>query len=93
MPKLALGLSIMLGMNGLAHADVVTSIKPLGFIASAIAEGVTPVTVVLPDGASEHDYALRPSDVRRIKNADLLVWVGPEMESFVTRSASQLPGK
>ncbi|WP_277756115.1 zinc ABC transporter substrate-binding protein ZnuA [Rosenbergiella epipactidis] len=91
LPKLALGLSIMLGMNGLAHADVVTSIKPLGFIASAIAEGVTPVTVVLPDGASEHDYALRPSDVRRIKNADLLVWVGPEMESFVTRSASQLP--
>ena len=90
-PKLALGLSIMLGMNGLAQADVVTSIKPLGFIAAAIAEDVTPVTVVLPDGASEHDYALRPSDVRRIKNADLLVWVGPEMESFITRSASQLP--
>lgn len=90
-PKIALGLSILLGMNGLAQADVVTSIKPLGFIAAAIANGVTPVTVVLPDGASEHDYALRPSDVRRIKNADLLVWVGPEMESFVTRSASQLP--
>jgi len=90
-PKLALGLSIMLGMNGLAQADVVTSIKPLGFIAAAIAKDVTPVTVVLPDGASEHDYALRPSDVRRIKNADLLVWVGPEMESFITRSASQLP--
>lgn len=91
LPKLALGLSILLGMSGLAQADVVTSIKPLGFIAAAIANGVTPVTVVLPDGASEHDYALRPSDVRRIKNADLLVWVGPEMESFVTRSASQLP--
>ena len=90
-PKLALGLSIMLGMNGLAQADVVTSIKPLGFIAAAIAKDVTPVTVVLPDGASEHDYALRPSDVRRIKSADLLVWVGPEMESFITRSASQLP--
>jgi len=90
LPKLALGLSIMLGMNGFAQADVVTSIKPLGFIAAAIADGVTPVTVVLPDGASEHDYALRPSDVRRIKNADLLVWVGPEMESFITRSASQL---
>ncbi|WP_275973445.1 zinc ABC transporter substrate-binding protein ZnuA [Rosenbergiella nectarea] len=90
LPKLALGLSIMLGMNGFAQADVVTSIKPLGFIAAAIADGVTPVTVVLPDGASEHDYALRPSDVRRIKNVDLLVWVGPEMESFITRSASQL---
>ena len=89
--KLMLGLSMMWGVSGLSHADVVTSIKPLGFIAAAIAQGVTPVSVVLPDGASEHDYALRPSDVRRIKSADLLVWVGPEMESFITRSASQLP--
>jgi len=89
--KLVLACSLVLGINNVSHADVVTSIKPLGFIAAAIAQGVTPVTVVLPDGASEHDYALRPSDVRRIKSADLLVWVGPEMEAFITRSASQLP--
>jgi zinc transport system substrate-binding protein len=74
-----------------AHSAVVTSIKPLGFIAAAIADGITPVEVLLPDGASEHDYALRPSDVKRIKNADLVVWVGPEMEAFLTKSAAQLP--
>ncbi|MDZ7278174.1 zinc ABC transporter substrate-binding protein ZnuA [Pantoea eucrina] len=74
-----------------ARADVVASIKPLGFIAAAIADGVTPVDVLLPDGASEHDYALRPSDVKRIKNADLVVWVGPEMEAFLTRPAAALP--
>ncbi len=74
-----------------AHSAVVASIKPLGFIAAAIAEGITPVEVLLPDGASEHDYALRPSDVKRIKNADLVVWVGPEMEAFLTKSAATLP--
>ncbi|WP_312242472.1 zinc ABC transporter substrate-binding protein ZnuA [Pantoea sp.] len=74
-----------------AHADVVASIKPIGFIAAAIADGVTPVDVLLPDGASEHDYALRPSDVKRIKNADLVVWVGPGMEAFLTKSAAALP--
>ncbi|ORM69584.1 zinc ABC transporter substrate-binding protein ZnuA [Pantoea rwandensis] len=74
-----------------AHSAVVTSIKPIGFIAAAIADGVTPVEVLLPDGASEHDYALRPSDVKRIKNADLVVWVGPEMEAFLTKSAAELP--
>jgi len=74
-----------------ARADVVASIKPVGFIAAAIADGVTPVDVLLPDGASEHDYALRPSDVKRIKNADLVVWVGPEMEAFLTRPAAALP--
>ena len=74
-----------------AHAAVVVSIKPIGFIAAAIADGITPVEVLLPDGASEHDYALRPSDVKRIRNADLLVWTGPDMEAFVTKSAAELP--
>ncbi|MDJ0038884.1 zinc ABC transporter substrate-binding protein ZnuA [Pantoea allii] len=76
-----------------AHATIVASIKPVGFIASAIADGVTPVDVLLPDGASEHDYALRPSDVKRLQNAELVVWVGPEMEAFMTKSAAALPEK
>lgn len=73
-----------------AHAAVVASIKPLGFIAAAIADGVTPTEVLLPDGASEHDYALRPSDVKRLQSADLVVWVGPEMEAFMQKSVKQL---
>ncbi|MGP4130574.1 zinc ABC transporter substrate-binding protein [Pantoea tagorei] len=54
-----------------AQANVVASVKPLGFIAAAIADGVTPVDVLLPDGASEHDYSLRPSDVKRLKKRRL----------------------
>ncbi len=76
-----------------ASAAVVASIKPLGFIAAAIADGVTPVEVLLPDGASEHDYALRPSDVKRLQGADLVVWIGPEMEAFLSKSAAGLPAK
>jgi zinc transport system substrate-binding protein len=71
----------------------VASLKPVGFIAAAIADGVTPVDVLLPDGASEHDYSLRPSDAKRLKNADLVVWVGPEMEAFMAKSAAELPAQ
>ncbi|WP_034949274.1 zinc ABC transporter substrate-binding protein ZnuA [Erwinia oleae] len=74
-----------------AHAAVVASVKPLGFIAAAIADGVTPVEVLLPDGTSEHDYSLRPSDVKRLQGADLIVWVGPEMEAFMPKAVAQLP--
>ena len=74
-----------------ANAAVVASIKPLGFIASAIADGVTNTEVLLPDGASEHDYALKPSDVKRLQGADLVVWVGPDMEAFMQKSVRQLP--
>ncbi|MGC0835236.1 zinc ABC transporter substrate-binding protein ZnuA [Pantoea agglomerans] len=76
-----------------AQANVVASLKPVGFIATAIADGVTPVDVLLPDGASEHDYSLRPSDAKRLKNADLVVWVGPEMEAFMAKSAAELPAQ
>ncbi|WP_422880992.1 zinc ABC transporter substrate-binding protein ZnuA [Pantoea agglomerans] len=76
-----------------AQANVVASLKPVGFIAAAIADGVTPVDVLLPDGASEHDYSLRPSDAKRLKNADLVVWVGPEMEAFMAKSAAELPAQ
>lgn len=75
-----------------ADAAVVASLKPLGFIASAIADGVTDTQVLLPDGASEHDYSLRPSDVKRLQGADLVVWVGPEMEAFMEKSVRNIPG-
>ncbi|EXU76139.1 zinc ABC transporter substrate-binding protein ZnuA [Erwinia mallotivora] len=76
-----------------AQAAVVASVKPLGFIAAAIADGVTPVEVLLPDGASEHDYSLRPSDLKRLRGADLVVWVGPEMEAFMPKAVAQLPAQ
>lgn len=87
------GLGIAASLALPAQADVVASVKPVGFIAAAIADGVTPVQVLLPDGASEHDYALRPSDIKRLQSADLVVWVGPEMEAFMARTAAALPAQ
>ncbi|POP45041.1 zinc ABC transporter substrate-binding protein [Superficieibacter electus] len=86
-------LSVALWGSAAQHADaaVVASLKPLGFIASAIADGVTDTQVLLPDGASEHDYSLRPSDVKRLQNADLVVWIGPDMEAFMTKSVQGTP--
>lgn len=70
-----------------AHADVrvLTSIKPLQQIAAAVQDGVGSPDVLLPPGASPHNYALRPSDVRKVADADLLYWVGPDMEGFLPR--------
>ena len=87
------GLSIAASLALPAHAAVLASVKPVGFIAAAIADGVTPVEMLLPDGASVHDYALRPSDIKRLRDADLVVWVGPEMEAFMTKSVASLPAQ
>jgi len=87
------GLSVAATFALPAQAAVVASVKPVGFIAASIADGVTPVEVLLPDGASEHDYALRPSDVKRLQDADLVVWVGPEMEAFMAKMAARIPAE
>jgi len=72
---------------GSAHAEVkvLTSIKPLQLIAAAVQDGVAIPEVLLPPGASPHNYALRPSDVRKVQSVDLLYWIGPDMEGFLPR--------
>ncbi|MBS4640455.1 zinc ABC transporter substrate-binding protein ZnuA [Aeromonas media] len=71
--------------------EVLTTIKPLGFIAAAITDGVSEPRVLLPTGASPHDFSLRPSDIRSINDADLVVWVGPELEGFMTKPLAKHP--
>lgn len=90
---LCAALSTALWGASVAHssAAIVTSLKPIGFIAAAIGDGVTDTQVLLPDGASEHDYSLRPSDVKRLQNAELVVWIGPEMEAFMDKSTRAFP--
>ena len=72
---------------GSVHAEVkvLTSIKPLQLIATAVQDGVAIPEVLLPPGASPHNYALRPSDVRKVQSVDLLYWIGPDMEGFLPR--------
>jgi zinc transport system substrate-binding protein len=72
---------------GSAHAEVkvLTSIKPLQLIAAAVQDGVAIPEVLLPPGASPHNFALRPSDVRKVQSVDLLYWIGPDMEGFLPR--------
>ncbi|CAI8957502.1 zinc transport system substrate-binding protein [Pseudomonas sp. IT-P100] len=72
---------------GSAQADVkvLTSIKPLQLIAAAVQDGVAIPEVLLPPGASPHNYALRPSDVRKVQSVDLVYWIGPSMEGFLPR--------
>ena len=72
---------------GSAHAEVrvLTSIKPLQLIAAAVQDGVATPEVLMPPGASPHNYALRPSDVRKVQSVDLVYWIGPDMEGFLPR--------
>jgi zinc transport system substrate-binding protein len=68
------------------HASsVLTSIKPIQLITTELTQGVSEPDVLLASNASPHDYALKPSDVKRIRNANLVVWFGPDLEPFLSK--------
>ncbi|CAH1577996.1 zinc ABC transporter substrate-binding protein ZnuA [Vibrio jasicida] len=69
-----------------AHAvTVLTSIKPIQMITTELTEGVTTPDVLLQNNASPHDYALRPSDVKKAAAADLVIWYGHDLEPFLEK--------
>ncbi|MBF0751660.1 MULTISPECIES: zinc ABC transporter substrate-binding protein ZnuA [unclassified Pasteurella] len=80
----------LLSFPMMANADVLASVKPLGFIASAIANGVIDTQVLVPTGASPHDYSLKLSDIQKVKSADLVLWVGEDIDSFLERPVNQV---
>lgn len=85
MSRLFCLITLLFVANAQAEVRLLTSIKPLQLIAAAVQDGVGSPDVLLPPGASPHHYALRPSDVRRVRDADLLYWIGPDMEGFLPR--------
>ncbi len=83
---LIIGLLIMaLALPVAAKVNVVTSIKPLELLVRAVATDNVAVTSLVGPGGSPHNYTLRPSQRRALEQADAIFWVGPGMESFLTR--------
>ena len=66
-----------------ANANIISSVKPIAFITQAVSDGVTNTDILLPDGASPHTYSLKPSDLAKIKTAELIIWVGKDLETFM----------
>ena len=55
---------------------VMTDIAPIQSLVARVMQGVGSPDVLLPPGASPHDFAMRPSDADRLAQADLIIWVG-----------------
>ncbi|MEH6358104.1 MAG: zinc ABC transporter substrate-binding protein [Pseudomonadales bacterium] len=88
-------LFLLLPMSLMAEAEVteantsdikvLASIKPLQLIAQAITQSVSDTDVLLPAGTTPHDYALKPSDLGRVYDADLVLWLGAPYETYLAK--------
>ena len=83
--KLSITLLFLLFIaNSSANADikVVTSIKPIHSLASYLMDGVGKPDLIVDGYASPHGFAMKPSHAKMLQNADLIFWVGEDLESF-----------
>ncbi|MFZ5467286.1 MAG: zinc ABC transporter substrate-binding protein [Pseudomonadota bacterium] len=81
LPLLALVFSTQLA----AAPVVATSIKPVDDLVRAVMEGVGEPVRLIPPGSSPHTYALKPSERLAAEKADVLFWIGPDVETALTK--------
>jgi len=78
-----------------ANADikVVASIKPIHSLASYLMNGVTKPDLIVDGYASPHGFAMKPSHAKMLQNADLIFWVGEDLESFLEKPLGSIAKK
>jgi zinc transport system substrate-binding protein len=64
---------------------VAVTIKPLHSLVAGVMHGVAEPALIMAGNVSPHHYSLRPSERRTLANADLIFWIGPELETFMPR--------
>ena len=65
---------------------VVVSIKPIHSIVQSLMEGVASPELLLKSNNSAHTFHLKPSQIKMIENADLVVSIGDEFEIGLRRA-------
>ena len=76
-----------------ADIKVVTSIKPIHSLATYVMDGVGKPDVIVDGYNSPHNFSLKPSHAKMIENADLIIWVGENLEAFLEKPLNTIAKK
>ena len=87
-----LATTILSAGGSLAQAEVkvVTSIKPIHSLVSAVMEGVGEPSLLVKGAGSPHTYSLKPSQAKQLQEADLVFWMGHDLEAFLENSIESI---
>ena len=77
----------LLAINSMAKAEVkvVTSIKPIHSLVSYVMDGVGKPDIIVDGYNSPHNFSLKPSHAKMIEKANLIIWVGEDLETFLEK--------
>jgi len=85
--------SLAIALPALAEVPkVVTDIHPVHSLVAQVMGDLGTPELLLERGASEHDFQLRPSQAAGLAEADLVVWIGPELTPWLDRAMEGIGG-
>lgn len=66
-----------------APPRVMTDIAPVQSLTDMVLGDLGTAGVLLPPGASPHQFAMRPGDAAALASADVVIWVGPGLSHWL----------
>ncbi|PWQ94511.1 zinc ABC transporter substrate-binding protein [Leucothrix arctica] len=69
---------------------IVSTIRPIQAIVVAITGDNVETKQLIPDFASPHQYSLKPSEIRLLNKADLVIRIDDHLETFLEKSMRSL---
>ena len=76
-----------------AEIKVVASIKPIHSLASYLMDGVAKPDLIVDGYASPHGFAMMPSHAKMLQDADIVFWVGEDLENFLEKPLDSIAAK
>ncbi len=74
----------LIGSTAFAEApSVAADIAPVHSLVARVMEGVGTPNLIVQQGASPHEYALRPSEATALQEADLVFWVSADLSPWL----------
>jgi len=84
-------LTLSLTLNSYAKTpSVAVDIAPIHSLVSQVMEGVGRPNLLIPAGASPHQYTLRPSEAKALADAEVVFWVGEGLTPWLEKSLDNL---
>lgn len=76
-----------------AAPQVLATLKPVHSLVAGVMQGVGTPELLIGGALSEHSYALKPSDARKIRAATLIFEIGPDMETYLSGALAESRGQ
>lgn len=64
---------------------IVVTIKPIYSLVAHLTDGVSTPILLSNNMQSPHHHNIRPSERRLIDHADMIIWLGPQMETYLAK--------